>query len=366
MGQYWYLVNLDKREKIEFTKLGEGRRDFAIHSCLSGCKFTVSTATEYIERCMQAEEESRKLHEQHAAAVGKPSSPGRPKLYRRITQSQSSFMKKLPVEVISICVGFMETLLDKACFALTCQDAWDIARPTLIKQLRPYESWQGDRILCIGDYTRLDDVPPNVLNDEELATVSDMKTGKWRPSRVLDQKAPRLYLTDFLDARGMTPVSAPAYDVHDWLHDNRDGERHITYSRQSHDAWFKMVRETRLSGTSPAGTVLRNLTTHEFIRGDTLLAARRKNPDSETCSPIHFWGLADILLLRIAWAPDDGCYKEMMAQADSHGPWAGHRFDFVAADQLPRRKTRGRRRVLAPWKDVSNVLINELLCCYGW
>ncbi|EJD40150.1 hypothetical protein AURDEDRAFT_127813 [Auricularia subglabra TFB-10046 SS5] len=378
MGQSFVLVNFDKREKHEYAKLAESFHDFAIHQLLSGHSFSLSTAAEYIASQQKKDAEYAELE---ASWPWRRRRPRPAAIYRRSAQTQSALLRTLPVDVISTCVAFADTLLEKVCFGLTCQDVWDIARREILQDLRAYETWAGHRIICIGDYTRLDDIPPNILNVEELATLRDLNAGNWR--RGLKGKLERLdttgssnentlskkgdddlYLTDFLNARSMTEIAwNPIYDIQQWI-------RNTEFDRQQFDEetkwkptsqrdefiWLGLVQE-RHNSVEAAVTVLRNLTTHEYVRGDAFLAAREEAQKS--CPEFCTWEFADSLLLRISWSSDGGDWEALVG-TDSHCAWAGHRFDFAPEESLPRDDD---GKVLPPWKDVSETFLKELLHC---
>ncbi|EJD40157.1 hypothetical protein AURDEDRAFT_170735 [Auricularia subglabra TFB-10046 SS5] len=375
MGQSFVLVNLDKREKFEYSKLLESFHDFAIHLLLSGHSFSLSTAAEYIasqqkKDAQRAEREVRRYRRPRPVAI-----------YRRSAQTQSALLRMLPVEAISMCVAFADTLLEKVCFGLTCQHIWDIARREILQDLRAYETWAGHRIICIGDYTRLNDMPPNILTDEELATLRDLNAGDWwrdpegklerldttgssNKDTVAKDIYDDLYLTDFLDARGMTDVVwSPINDIQLWIRstelERQKDDEEAGWGPLSQDddfIWSKLVHERR-NTIEAVGTVLRNLTTHEYVRGDAFLAARENA--QKICPRFGTWDFADSLLLRISWSRDDGVWKALV-DTDSHCAWAGHRFDFAPEESLPRDDD---GKVLPPWKDVSETFLKELLQC---
>ncbi|EJD40146.1 hypothetical protein AURDEDRAFT_127810 [Auricularia subglabra TFB-10046 SS5] len=340
MGQWFKLVNLDKRKTFQLCKLCESLYDLFIHVFLAGSTFELLTTDEFLSeqgRWLQAtaEYDTRVLR------------------YRRRNQMQSALLKMLPVEIIAMCVASAESAREKACFALTCLTVWDIARPDLLKALHAETEWQGDRILVLGEYVTVDDMPPNVLNDEERTVIRNMREG---PAESGDEDEPP-HVGEFLGALGASEAGSVQREIKDWLwerHFALSSHPHRDFTFQDHYNWDVLVQE-RARAVEARGTVLRNLTTHEYVRGDAHHEARKAAGRPYDRTPLYSWPFADILLMRICWSPSSDA--ELL---DGHNPrnvWAGHRFDFAREDALPRD---GEGKVLPPWKDVSEEYMEEL------
>ncbi|EJD40144.1 hypothetical protein AURDEDRAFT_127808 [Auricularia subglabra TFB-10046 SS5] len=376
MGQWFLLVNLDKCERQQFAKFFESIYEFQIHYYLSGRSFTARTSDELMTHLRQTAEEWVKDFQHDYGPYGNcPVTT--PAFQSRNAQAQCPLLAKLPIEIIQKCFFKMPTLRDKACFALTCQAAWDIGRYPILAQLNGLYSWERDRILILGDSTSIDDVPPDVLNEEELAILRDIKAGTWRRSRAdlddildagacsrrpltaedFDVKDDAEYLTaPVVKARGMSKYAeAPVDDVREWLIANGGASGRKSwfhFHSECTDLWSKLVRHT-LNAVPERGMILCNLTTHEYVRGAAFISARKRAP--ETYTPIQSFYMADALLMRIIWSPPDS--YDGPQGVNPRGVWAGHRFEFRRKEELPRGED---GLVLPPWKDVSDELVREL------
>lgn len=337
MGQWFKLVNLDKRQAMELCKLSDSLYDIFIHFYLAGHSPRLLSADEFID--------ARQKWLDDFARYG---ASGLPRHRGRRDQAQSALLRKLPVELVAMCVAAAETVLDQACFALTCQAVWDIARPGLLRSMQAGASWEGDRIMVLGENVTVDDMPPGVLNDEERAVVRAMLESS------NEDDGPPL-VGELLDALGTTDTRSDGTVVKQWLESKLKHRahtrplhlrRHWDYDYRDDVIWGELVNEVG-RGVQTRGAVLRNLTTHEYLRGDAL------QPDVGT--PLHAWSFADILLMRICWSPTS--FPELGGAHNPRNVWAGHRFDFAREDALPRG---GDGSVLPPWKDVSDEYMKEL------
>ncbi|KZV97175.1 hypothetical protein EXIGLDRAFT_731450 [Exidia glandulosa HHB12029] len=99
--------------------------------------------------------------------------------------------------------------------------------------------------------------------------------------------------------------------------------------------------------------VLRNLTTQEYVRGAELAQDQACTPDTW----YTYWSVGELLPLRVCWSSDDsaGLPEEYKGNI-TRGPWAGHRFDIVLEDDIPRD---AEGNVLPEWKDASDDILDD-------
>lgn len=338
MGQWFKLVNLDKRKTVGLSKLCESLYDTCIHYHLAGHTYRLLTSDEYLDMERERLERTARYY------------PGIRRYYRGVhDQAQSPLLRKLPTEIIAMCVAAADTVRDKACFALSCLTVWDIARRDLLKALQPEMNWEGDRIMVLGEYVTADDMPPDILNDEEHAVVRAVLEN---PNESEDEGPP--LVGELLDALGASEAAGTSvWQIEKWLSATRPCARR-NHREEDSFIWSELV-ETEQRAVESRGAVLRNLTTHEYVRGDARRAARHAAGRPFRRTPLYSWPFGDILLMRICWSPTSD--SEVLEGHNPRNVWAGHRFDFAREDALPRD---AEGKVLPPWKDVSEDYMKEL------
>ena len=82
-------------------------------------------------------------------------------------------LDKLPVELLEMV---FDNLVDEDVIrlSLTSVDLWLMAYRCL--QMRYFDRcapWAGDRLICVGDYARADDLPKAILTKEEIDLIED-------------------------------------------------------------------------------------------------------------------------------------------------------------------------------------------------
>ncbi|KZV90077.1 hypothetical protein EXIGLDRAFT_838099 [Exidia glandulosa HHB12029] len=349
MGQYWQIVNLDKRTAHAIGKLGEGiytlrlTRDYK-----KGYKILSSHE---ITQLLYIRHESRKdprapWQRQDRSATESPP-PHVPPPHH---QTDSPLFGKLPLELIEMIFTANDDEWETTvCLALTCRRAWDIGAAKFFKEhLDPYYgSWNGDRLIILGDYARFDDLPEGVFDDEEADLIDRaldaIQRNNWDPRDCADRitvdqdfvgnlcSSPRDPLVHGLDLVEFTyPLMhlSPRAIFNDGI--------------KGEIPWYR-------APIPSSDLVLRNLSTKEYVSGEeferTLAAAQAKG----WFVP---WTLGDLLALRICWSSDTGAaltYENNITR----GAWAGHSFDIVPKDTLPAGE------VLPEWKDASGAILAD-------
>ncbi|KAI0047416.1 hypothetical protein FA95DRAFT_1227471 [Auriscalpium vulgare] len=147
MGQYWTIVNLDCRHKYELAKLGE--------SFFDGWEWLTRVLTD-------------------------PLIPAPPAVTAQVADSLRSSLGALalPVEIVLKIFDELEDLEDA--------EYLSIAHPTLeaigatrVHALRLAENapWIGGRLVCIGNYAQLNDLPVGMLSSTERAEIKRVCRG---------------------------------------------------------------------------------------------------------------------------------------------------------------------------------------------
>lgn len=360
-----YFVNLDKLEQQRILALNEICDMPPFQQRLCGETFTTRSASEYVAKLQNKEDERAEYRKSWRRR------PFPRRTYRRHAQQQCALLSKLPAEIVAMCFSAAARLHEMAAFGLTCQMAWDIGRREMTERQRGQHYWAGDRILCLFDVTAIDDPPPGVLNEEELALARQLQAGTWRRSdadlqTLLDSMegfslssylrhplvsvgnhGPAEYLSQLVCARGAAYLSYQRSNVANWL--KRKSTYDTDYYADQH--WYQLTSCEQTYISASDDTVLRNLTTYEYVRIGPFHGLEQAFLGGK---PYCLWGVGDLLLLRICWAGSADIPS--LRGLNTRGVWAGHRFDIVGEDTLPRGEDDA---VLPPWKDVTDEVLAE-------
>ncbi|TFY67945.1 hypothetical protein EVG20_g3746 [Dentipellis fragilis] len=140
MGQDWLVLNLNKHQKVEVGKLGEGF-------------FEATLSKRGLGRMPQIK--------MLPYFKPPPSSP---------SPLQPKGLDGLPNEMVGIIFEHLgdSDYLELLRLALTARRYWNLARPhikrAVVSFLKSY-LWAGDRLICLGQYTELPDLPPGFIDD---------------------------------------------------------------------------------------------------------------------------------------------------------------------------------------------------------
>ncbi|KAJ7776787.1 hypothetical protein DFH07DRAFT_911667 [Mycena maculata] len=285
MGQYWKLINLDKRQ----TYGGWGK--------LGGCLFDWSPGL--LETSLSTTAE--KLPDCDSLIF--PFKPG--ELFEKAYRSP---LPNLPLEMIHEIYSNAEDLADLICLGMTCQFLWEVARGHIYRRVAAVVAI-GDRIICVGDYLRNEDIPDNLLTPEEKVEFTSPNPD---------------------DDGDFTLYSYP-FD-----HEFPPQLRHDSHSEVP---WFLLQHRRTNSPVSlrrqlstPAPTqlsVLRNLSRHQYVR-ESALIAWREGAQAEIKGTENV-GFGEIVFSRICLSSDPSV--SMSYDGDIHrGVWAGDRFDLVSSE----------------------------------
>ncbi|KAF8058666.1 hypothetical protein FPV67DRAFT_1657163 [Lyophyllum atratum] len=262
----------------------------------------------------------------------------------------------LPTELFIMILEEVEDLTDMVCLVLTCQRYYEIGRPILEARFEELltHSWAGDRLICAGDGVSINDLPQDMLTEDEVQILDE----RFARDTDGDNSQHQLRFVQSLH---------PAWCLNTKRANFHDQHKELTYyfaylcnksSPPRLTSEEVNVLETLTEVAPPPlpeyvripnmykSHVLRNLTTREYIRGDAVHKARDRSYLGGLC-------LSHLLILRIIWAADPS-----PSAIESHrGVWAGHRFDFTDIGTVQDHAG----RAIGGWKDVSKVVIDEFL-----
>ncbi|KAI1789081.1 hypothetical protein LXA43DRAFT_1155718 [Ganoderma leucocontextum] len=345
MGQFWHLINVDRREKdlTDSGKLGEfffsdlGYLYKALHvPCLP------KEVDEWLSRGT-------------LVLQPKPIGALSTEVLDLIFEAILDDTERDPTKNFLTCIFL----------AITCKRLLSIGKRHILRALTSRYARAADcRILCLGEYAdKEDQAPPGMLTDAEIkeleTTMMPYECGEPDDediaARCLYVFALELYepCRDAL-ADQHTPIRA----LMDWIGRIRRklrGSKDNLDRNQALSRDLDMIAALACVGYRPepeypdGPNVLCNLSKGECVREDALVKL-----ESEWCSVT----LAHAVLSRICYSPDPslamGCSEEYEDRI-AKGPWAGDRFRITSAADMPQLK--GGKE----WKDVTKE-VNRLLC----
>jgi hypothetical protein len=268
----------------------------------------------------------------------------------------------IPLENLRAISHFIYTngsFTDLLCFALTCSRCWDASDAYLTMYLAGPEvrcSWNGDRIICVGDY--VESVPPWAeFTPAELRHIKRCKSLYYYPYMSKDgSEDDEEYASDDEEDEDYIPGRDGVFYSHwnktssellsrslDCVHYPRGSSSQRDDSRRLFDVLnlLKVAREQKIENP-----ILRNLSKKIYVREFDVnqIVGTLDNPwDERMC-------LGDILLSQVCWSDQpDGTFEDVMEEL---APWAGDRIDFVSEEDFPISI-----RELEGWKDEAQALV---------
>jgi hypothetical protein len=294
MGQYWKILDIDRREELPNKN---GLKLWEIVNSDTAQQLVHLLARPTFLQCNE-------ILYQESAGAARPATEGSG------VSSNIGRLTKLPNELFIILTGFL-TDSDAIILGLTCRALW------LNMQARVQEAliadaarWSGHRIITLGDYA--DALPPNMLTEAEETELRHFSFGAEAETKLLHMAVE--CLLDPTDARLLRTLTGSLYN----FADDEDGY------------------------------VLRNLSQHEYVRGNALveLCGIKAKLQQPFIQPV---GFGELLAMNTQWTDDpSGTIGPMK------GRWAGDRFDIVLMKTLEREGTGG------TWRDISEDAVNML------
>ncbi|KAJ6488944.1 hypothetical protein C8R45DRAFT_249483 [Mycena sanguinolenta] len=345
-GQYWKLINLDKRETYS-----------GFRGSLGKCLFDGSP------RCL---DQTLRIppplpdcdmllfpFKPGALCAEADELRGGAATYFPQTAVQLSALVNLHVELIQEIHYDLEDIRDIICLSVTCQALWEVGRREIYRRvalLIKAFSWAGDRIMCVGEYLQNDDIPSHILTAAETDEFTRLEP-TFQPTRLeLDLEPwyddwgidvpPEHYNLYSYPFSGIPLRGHGKFNMHEFL--NRSNLPFYFHGRLRAlvDLDFAISQSTK-----SAMGILRNLSRHQYVRESTLSRWQGRSKKD---------GFGEIVLSRICWSSDP--FASMTYKGDIHrGVWAGDRFDIVPSEWLEGLDNDG-----GLWTDVSEEVLAEI------
>ncbi|KAJ7058823.1 hypothetical protein C8F01DRAFT_1371012 [Mycena amicta] len=341
MGQYWTLVNFDKRRGQSGGKLGEmlfNRPGDSLNFFLRkiGLRSLEHTVQDYTPGLL----------------VGTRRRANPLRLAQRACHRGSLFgLTDFPTELIDEVFGYIDNIFDMLVLSMTCQLVWSIGRrhiyAAMTRNVSSY-SWAGDRLMVVGDYLHNDDIPEGLLTAEERSELLDR-------SPEYEDHEPSLY-------------NYPYEEIFNWSlwfqggTSRMDLENHLGERLQWSGDWQLFKELVKHNPTTVPSfqefTVLRNLTKCEYVLEEKLFQLRLREDYThlKTRHRLLDVTLGDLIYYRICWSSDPSV-SVAYTGGIHQGVWAGDRFDIVSEEWLKELDTSEGEH----WVDVSNEALDEIM-----
>ncbi|KAH9838555.1 uncharacterized protein C8Q71DRAFT_906341 [Rhodofomes roseus] len=321
MGQYWKLINIDQRQSIYWGKLGE------VILCPSPTRLIRLLAM-----------------------------PRKPKPYDRSIERWHSKESRdlgalnLPFDVLSLIFEAIdsENIVDAAYLALTNTFLRAIGQKRLYDELLSYYApWYLERIICVGDYLQGDDLPPDILKEDEKESLSG-------------------------DISDTDSDDDSKYGCPSRLYRAADAEtnrssRTIGHWRKRFAAKGKLSKAERREledliradfswdGRQETEWILCNWTRAEYVRTGGVARLTGSDIDGPWTSADP--GLGHVLLTQICWSSDDSTSVDYRGPLH-RGRWAGHYIAITTMDQLTENV---RFADKGNWVDITEEAVAQVL-----
>ncbi|RPD81352.1 hypothetical protein L226DRAFT_135894 [Lentinus tigrinus ALCF2SS1-7] len=312
--------------------------------------------------------------------------------------AQTSALFALPPELLGMIFTKLEELHRTVAFAITCRYLLSVGKMHILRAAREFHApWAGCRIMCVGLWTKDDDLPAGMLTSKEIEEVAAWSRGHIKPegaqketegpvveeadssSESEDEESIgsgflgyvythyRLALSQFWTLRRSEDalLLMQAIERDDA---RRKEEEHSYRNYESDSRLFDTVFGHRVAPGAPSpraslwiphyptGTrVLCNLSKAEYVREDGMSLAR---------GPRRGITWVHVLLSLVSWSSDSDTGLPMSAEhSDSfhRGRWAGDRICMGVLEQLTDLEDAADVTGEACWRDVSLVADEILL-----
>ncbi|EED79920.1 predicted protein [Postia placenta Mad-698-R] len=303
MGQYWKLANLDKRETFGvWGKLGE----FFYNDFETLIEYILTPFPHPAPDSVLAKHKPYVRTMETGKALGRLDLPG--EILHFIFDNITSFQDAL---FLTLATPLLEPFGHQRMYELIC----------LCQQ-----RWKGDRIICLGDYARDDDLPEGLLSETELQELQDKQLDIYG------------LITETYQEVAYSPKAywLPPYDVWSCL-PKRELKFYLSISNEEPNCHY-------LGKAKVHYWVLCNLTKQEYVREDSIAAHSNETPDGPL--PPRSIGLGNVLLSLICWSWDDSI--AMRYDGDLH------------RDRLSPPLASG------GWRDISEPVVARLVANWEW
>ncbi len=289
-----HRVNLDTKECIKRNKGWDSFGAWFLYDCKIGCDYICVPVPSYEVEGVPPESEWAN----EAKKIPFNLEDG-----LRYRYGQHSPLILMPPEIMGIVFDLAVYRVDAISLALTCRYLHGIGQVPVRKKIYDFQSdWAGCRLVFLGGWAGLLDLPPGILAKSERAEI-DLQH--------------RENLHD---------------DVRAWYK-----QRGATLSKLEHFLCEKMSSLPKTSFESKHPWVLCNLTTKEYVSKETV--------------DDFGMGFDEFLLSRIGWSVDDD--TSLRHGGNLHqGDWVGNRFEITTIDRI--------RDGVDGWKDVGEEMAQDV------
>ncbi|KAJ7650980.1 hypothetical protein FB45DRAFT_29218 [Roridomyces roridus] len=316
MSQFWWIVNLDKRETFQYPQQLSGWL-FNIPGYLL---FSLGLAA---KKHPKFPERDSVLYSIHSRVNPSPN-------FTRKVPQRCFILANFPAELLDEIFSHLDDLKDIIHTSLSCQDLWEIGRYEIYRRIVDIPttlSWAGDRVICVGQHCPNSGLPKGLLTPKEQEEYAPYGSLVYYPFRVIDGEKRICHRTLYWLFDMESKIS-----VENWR---------LFHSLVNWDFELPWVEST---------AVLRNLTRRRFVRGEAVIEWKTRTVVNRK----ERVGFNEIVLSRIGCSTDP--FVGMGFAANLHrGAWAGDRFDFVECEWLE-----GLQEGNEGWVDVSEEVLEEI------
>ncbi|KAH9838558.1 uncharacterized protein C8Q71DRAFT_751835 [Rhodofomes roseus] len=326
MGQYWKLINIDQRQSVSWGKL---------------CQVIFAPTLINL--------------------VWLLAMPRKPKPYDRSNERGRSKDPRdlgalnLPFDVLAAIFEAIgsENIVDAAYLALTNTFLRAIGQKRIYNELASYyAAWYLERIICVGDYLEGDDLPPDILKEDEKESLS---------GDISDTNSD----DDSTSNHSDVPHGARLYHAAD-AETNRSS-RTIGHWRKRFAAKGKLSKAERREledliradfswdGRQETEWILCNWTRAEYVRNGGVARLTGSEIDGPMTSADP--SLGHVLLTQICWSSDDSTSVNYRGPLH-RGRWAGHYIAITTMDQLTENVRFADKE---KWVDVTEEVVAQVL-----
>ncbi|KAJ6514223.1 hypothetical protein C8R47DRAFT_1090653 [Mycena vitilis] len=353
MGQYWKIVDLDKRQTSGGgCKLGEfffdGTSAKSLESRLWPPKI-VSDVEAVIPRFIPGG---------RYGPDDTPDDTDGPALYFPKTAPRpldAAVLVNLPAEIAHEIFSYLSDIYDLLCLSAACQVLWEIGREHVYRHISAIVarySWAGDRIICVGDYLASDDIPEALLTASERAELLHYEPEErdHEDEEAEENSERALYGYPFqeaarrFDQEGLS-IRSGIYERFGWASKRFYNMDFFNGSSRDMHVIMDLFNGHKFVLQPPKVIrILRNLSRRQYVRESELVDLTVRCPGV---------GLGNIVLSRICLSSDDSI--AMRYDGGIHrGAWAGDRLDIVAAEWLTELGED------PSWTDVTKEAVEEM------
>ncbi|OAX79158.1 hypothetical protein ACJ72_06523 [Emergomyces africanus] len=320
MGQYFLLIAPHYREKLSWGgKLGEILFDGSADSL-------VRLFARPIIPTKYEEEDTRNTRPPIKSTSQKQLIPQkRPRQSSNPIDMPKSRLLQLPNEIHKIIIDLLDT---ESVFllGLSCSHFWTLARPEIARYFASYLGpWAGTPVICeldeLGEGLEVDELEDGMPEEyaEKPVNLYRLADTRYEIVTSVSSTFPFDLFKLALDLKYKWSCPADIIQV-----TNPETSSFYTYREE----W-----------------VLRNLTTHEFVRPSAIALDQKliHGPFIERL------GYGEVILSKICWSTHD--FTSVPGNPLNQGAWAGHALDIVPATYLDDEN---------PWKDISDKVAEEI------